>query len=725
MQRISLISFKLLALSIVGVIVVACGGGGGGGTTTPPPPPPPPPPQNITYSIDVASAPGEVTASVGESTEASITWSFSASVSDAPSTSYTVTSETSGVQITGGSGSVVPGTSINTQLTFTCSASGIVQAEISFAVGSATESVTWTITCTEEQITFEPLEEVRIEQDEAALATLTWRFGTTGDSSRSFDYELTSTSGRLQISNSTGTSLPETEIENRLRFACAEVGNFVVALQIRVGSATQQVDWNVACTVEDVQAITMEFHQGPLVERVEFTLLDDSWVAEVIPLFYRGTRALRLGSNRQTFVTVSFESEVASEIDIALESSNTSDDIVIEQFSASNLTPNLSGTRTNYVRRIVFDVSASDLSTLGTLHIRIDPEDAIPQRNETNNDIDFDIANLEIIELPHLKLTLFPIRSSGGEPDLSDTSFYADVMYELLPVGTYSISVGETIDLSSEESFDPNAALNAVWDRWLDSGDRHEFYHGIFMRANDDEVCGLAHVSGNAGATGDKSELCSDNTFAHEMGHNLSLNHAPACGAENADPDPNYPYSDGSIGTESGWLMRQRRPIGQAGLATTKVYDIMSYCLETFTSQYSYGTAKDYFVRRFGTTVAASEPPRPRVVGFELIEGRSLVLRGSFSTTDGWKLEKATFVDTAPLPRVFDNAEFELHVIHTASGIRLYRETVDLLVVAHGDPTKQDWGARIPAFGTSGLHIAIVDKQGRVVLEHEIEGETD
>ena len=126
------------------------------------------------------------TASVGESAEASVTWSFSASAADAPSTSYTVTSATTGVQITGGSGSVVPGTSINTQLVFTCSTSGTIEAVITFTVGSATEDVSWTIVCTQEQITFTPLEDARIEQDESALTVLTWSFETTGDSTDSF-----------------------------------------------------------------------------------------------------------------------------------------------------------------------------------------------------------------------------------------------------------------------------------------------------------------------------------------------------------------------------------------------------------------------------------------------------------------------------------------------------------------------------------------------------------
>ena len=725
LQRILLIWLRLLVLSSVSAILLSCGGGGGGGTTPPPPPPPPPPPQNITYSIDVSSGLDEAAASVGSSAEASISWSFSASVTDAGSTSYSVSSATSGVQITGGSGSVVPGTSISTQLAYSCAASGTIEAEITFTVGSTTENVTWTITCTEEQITFTPLADVRIEQDEAALAILTWSFETNGDSSSSFSYELTTESDRLQITNATGSSLPDTEIENRLRFACADVGTHVLALQIRVGSASQRVEWSVACTVEDIQAITVQFHQGPLVEQAEFIMVDDQWQAEVIPLFYTGQRPLRLGSNRQMFVTASFDSEVESEIDISLEAPNASDGVAIERVGASNLVPNLSGTRTNYTRRIVFDVTANDLSTLGELHFRIDPSDAVPQRNEANNNIVFDISGLEIIELPHLRLTLIPVVSTIGEPDLSSTSFYEDALYELLPIGTYEVSVGEEIDISSQGSFDANDALEAVFERWLRTGDRDEFFHGIFKSPDDVQVCGLAHVAGNSGATGEPNALCSDNTFAHEMGHNLWLNHAPACGAEDANPDPNYPYADGSIGTEGGWLMRKRRSVGLAGFASTKIYDIMSYCLETFTSQYSYGKANDYFIRRFGTTVAASEPPLPIVPDFELIEGRSLVLMGSLSKADGWELQKAVFVDKPPLPRSLTNSEFELNLVHTASGTLLYKDAIHPMVVAHGNPDRMAWGLRIPAFEASGLQFLILDKEQNVLFEYQLPEETN
>ena len=131
---------------------MSCGGGGGGGNDqTPPPTTPTPAP--ITYTIDVATSPAAAVASAGTTAEATITWSFSSSATNPTSTSYTVTSSTSGVEITGGSGSVTPGTSITTQLSFTCSATGNTNAQITLSVGSASETLTWSITCTVEDIT--------------------------------------------------------------------------------------------------------------------------------------------------------------------------------------------------------------------------------------------------------------------------------------------------------------------------------------------------------------------------------------------------------------------------------------------------------------------------------------------------------------------------------------------------------------------------------------------
>ena len=182
------------------------------------------------------------------------------------------------------------------------------------------------------------------------------------------------------------------------------------------------------------------------------------------------------------------------------------------------------------------------------------------------------------------------------------------------------------------------------------------------------QLCGLAHVRGKVGITGEIDDVCSDNTIAHEIGHNLSLLHAPACGAEDADPDANYPYDDGSIGVEGGWLMKKRRPAGAEGLQSSRIYDTMAYCLETFTSQYSYGKAQDYFVDVVDPIVVSAIPPRRVVAGFEMVEGRSIALSGSVSATGAWSLRNMTNSEKSAISPLIGNRDFELRLIHTPSG---------------------------------------------------------
>lgn len=703
---------------------MSCGGGGGGSNEPARSPPPPAPPPTITYTIVVSSGPAESSASVGGLAEATITWSFSASSSDAGSASYAVSSSTSGVQISGGSGSVVPGTSITTNITFSCTAGGTTEAQLTLAVGAASESVTWSITCTEETVSFMPLADERVANNDVALTTLVWRFQTTGDELIELMYEVTSIADGLQLTNGTGSVAAGTDVEHDLRYLCNSVGVHEIALSITIGSATQRVEWLVTCTVEDFTPILAKFHQGPLLAQVEFALIEDSWEATVGQVSYFEERLLRVGSNRRLFVTLEYESEQVSELAFDLSSMNQVDSAAIELVSTSNLAPNISGTRPNYIRRVVFDVNATSLTDLGLLQIHIDPEDEIPQRDEGLNVIEFDVAMLPLVELPELNITLIPIEASHGGPDLSNVEVYIETIYELLPIGPHNVTVGDPLDMTNDANFDPLESLQRIWELWLAEGEWNEFYHGIFKHLDEVEVCGLAHVPGNAGVTGEIDEVCSENTIAHELGHNFSLRHAPACGAESANPDPSFPHDDGSIGVEGGWRMLKRQPVGQAGLAISRVYDVMAYCLETFTSQYSYGKAQDYFVGSFGPLVSASKPPSYTARDFEVLEGYGLVVTGYVSEDGLWSLQKTAIVAKPPLTLSVRKTEFRLKLVHLPSGVELHREGLQPLTTAHGDPTKRTWGSRIPVFAENDLILQIVDHDSNVVFEQEIENLT-
>ena len=69
-------------------------------------------------------------------------------------------------------------------------------------------------------------------------------------------------------------------------------------------------------------------------------------------------------------------------------------------------------------------------------------------------------------------------------------------------------------------------------------------------------------------------------TVAHELGHNMSLYHAPCRGA--GGPDPLFPDRNGRIGS---WGYARER------LITPYAPDIMSYCRGGWISDYHYSNA--------------------------------------------------------------------------------------------------------------------------------------
>lgn len=72
----------------------------------------------------------------------------------------------------------------------------------------------------------------------------------------------------------------------------------------------------------------------------------------------------------------------------------------------------------------------------------------------------------------------------------------------------------------------------------------------------------------------------SEGTFVHEVGHTLGRPHAP-CG-DVANPDPEYPYAGGSIGSW-GWDFRTGELKSPA-----RYTDVLGYCRDTWISDYNY-----------------------------------------------------------------------------------------------------------------------------------------
>jgi len=111
----------------------------------------------------------------------------------------------------------------------------------------------------------------------------------------------------------------------------------------------------------------------------------------------------------------------------------------------------------------------------------------------------------------------------------------------LMPVGAMELEVRETYrtgaNLSTREGW--SAWINETLVLYSQEGKRG-YYYGV-VTVSSPAYGGLGYV-GLPVSVG----LAYDDIYAHELGHNMNLWHAPCGGA--GGPDPNYPYPSGNIG---------------------------------------------------------------------------------------------------------------------------------------------------------------------------------
>jgi hypothetical protein len=123
-----------------------------------------------------------------------------------------------------------------------------------------------------------------------------------------------------------------------------------------------------------------------------------------------------------------------------------------------------------------------------------------------------------------------------------------------------------------------------------------------------------------------------EGTYAHELGHNVGLRHAP-CGSP-AGADPDYPYDNGDIGVW-GYDLRRSRLLNPEQYA-----DLMGYCRPRWISDFSFLKAMDYRLNSeddvLGSSVSDASPPE-----------QTLMLWGSAGNGE-LLLEPAFMIDAVP-----------------------------------------------------------------------------
>ena len=674
--------------------------------------------------ITVVSVPSQtIYGSLNELVKVEIRWRVTSRPLSRRELEFSVSGGQSNVSVDVPSGSTVAGTTLKSALTYRCAFGGSHQVPVRLMAGNSSEEVVLRFHCSTESIVFDAAPTpIEIPLGTSVTHNLRWRFESNSSSTRSFDYVVATSTPGTQLARSSGTSGANSVITTRIRYMCRNRRYESVQLTLKVGSAEEQLKWDIACIGEDLASFTANLYQGPLVAQVEFDFIGGEWRSKVVPQITHLDSTLVVASNRETVVELESAHELVDSLPIELEFSKASNPDLVKRIG----TQRTEGVFTNYISRTSYVVDRVDPEILGRMSILIDPGGLLPERVESNNEVSFDLSAIPSQPITPMTLNFVPIRTKQGVPDLSDVTGLIQPIYELMPVGSFNVQKLPELDFSELEWTIDTARtmLDEVRERWITeaSADRTDLYIGITRQPDDVTICGIADVGYNASVSALYVEACQDNAIAHEIGHNLSLKHAPACGAENEDPDMDFPYSNGSIGEERGWFVRQLYAAGIEGVEYQGVLirysDVMTYCPATFTTQFSYNKAYEHWESSHRT--AASYPPNPLASEFGLIEGRSIALTGSIDRSEQWQLRSMNVVERSALRGLSRSSEFILRIQDVNSGTVVHTEAIERIEVGHDSQGPWAWVARIPLYSQSNLQLSIASRGGQVVLEHTL-----
>ena len=208
---------------------------------------------------------------------------------------------------------------------------------------------------------------------------------------------------------------------------------------------------------------------------------------------------------------------------------------------------------------------------------------------------------IRVEEMPVLDLTVIPflwsaapdsavIAATQGMRDDPDGHALLEDTRILLPVRELEVTAHDPVASTSNDVWDLLEQTSAL--RALEGGEGHHM--GM--------MSGPVTGAGGVGIIGGRTSVStlSPSTVAHELGHNMSLLHAPCGGA--LGPDPLFPDPNGQIGAwgydfRNGLLVPPHRP------------DLMGYCGPRWISGYHFTNALAHRLADEGPARAVAAAP--------------------------------------------------------------------------------------------------------------------
>ena len=336
--------------------------------------------------------------------------------------------------------------------------------------------------------------------------------------------------------------------------------------------------------------------------------------------------------------------------------------------------------------------------------IEVDPEGALdPSLGMTKRIPEEGRLAVDVRSVPPFQLTLIPFLWEV-EPDLSlietVSAMAADPdghellrdVRTLLPIAELAVVAREPVTTSNQDTRSRLAQVRAM--RIMEGG------AGYWMGVWDFNVkpgFSIPATRGVAYQDGRESMSVLDpSTIAHELGHNLSLRHAP-CGNPN-NVDPWFPHFGGSIGA---WGY----DFGENALVPPDAADLMSYC--TFGTIY---WISDFFFNKALNHRLANDGSEAAAMAAEAEPRRSLLLWGGRDQDGVPYLDPAFVVDAVPtLPPA--GTEYAI-VGADADGVPLFSYPFDMPGIgdAEGEetsfvfalPVQREWAGNLSSITLSG-----------------------
>lgn len=355
--------------------------------------------------------------------------------------------------------------------------------------------------------------------------------------------------------------------------------------------------------------------------------------------------------------------------------------------------------------------------------IELDPEGVVPLApgSQTRYPAEGAMA-LDLVEPPLLRQIFVPTISAvnadrgvhGWTDGINPESPRVRVTRTLLPVGTMEVEVREDYNTGAD------LRTPAGWSEWIQETrvlyqqeGRRGYYYGV-ARISGPAYGGLGYI-GYPVSVG----LTSASIYAHEVGHNMDLLHAPCGGA--GRPDINYPHSGGSIGIWGYDAVEDR-------LLDPDVYnDLMGYCRNDWVSDYHFSKAFTHRLEGDGGVVldatpsAAAGPEGEMLVAWgRVVDGRvtldpAFVVRGppALPESDGpYRVDgiaddgRTEFsFSFSPTPLEFGGGGFVFFVPYDPE----WAETLDRLVLTGPEGTDT-----VTRTGSSPLAVVTDPASGRI-----------